>query len=241
MRIKQFGLILSFCCIGAAVMAAESGWVIVTGEKLNLRSKPDSSGKLVETLSQYSPVKLLGAKEGEYFEAETRSGKTGWAHETYVGTTGYASAKPGKVNWRKGPSKDSEIIYVVDQPDYNPLRILDRQGDYVQIQDFEKDKGWIHVSLLSAKPYCIVMDGISDVRVGPGAEHPVRFRAETRVVLEVLKREGDWLEVRHKDGNSGWIEAEKVWGAKEVAAREMPPASKATTAATKTSASEPAS
>lgn len=236
LKIKRMGLILSFLLLSLSGQTAEPGWVLVTKEVCNVRSKPDSSSKIVVKLEQYAPVKI-GEKQGEYYEAETRDGKTGWAHESVVGTSPYASAKPGKVNWRVGPSKESERKFEVDQPDFNPLLILDRKGEYVQIQDFDKDQGWIHVSMLTTEPYCIVTKDVAEIRNSPADNQPVRFRAVKRVVLEVMTNKDGWLEVRHKDGNSGWIKADEVWGISRVT--KMPATTKPVATKTATAASKP--
>lgn len=212
--------------------ATESGWVIISGEYCNLRSRPDSASARVRELPKFTPVKVLDEYENEYHKVETKDGEAGWAHETVLGQYGYASVMPGLVNWREGPSKEAKKKYEVDHPDYYPLRVLDRQDDYVQIQDFEKDRAWIHHSLLSTKPYCIVTTDKAAVRVGAGEEYDVRFWADRKVVLQVISTQGDWLEVKHMAGSSGWINKDDVWGAKQVALAEMSAASQPATAAT---------
>ncbi|GEM_PF-1146561 len=244
MNIRRSFLALAALAVAAVSFSAEPGWVIITGDVCNIRSKPDAGSSLVVQLQKFAPVERMGEKEGEYWKVRTRDGKTGYAHEKYVGSYGYASAKPGKVNWRKAPSKDAPIEYEMTPEEYYPVRVLDRQGDYVQIQDFEKDKGWLSASVLTTQNYCIVSVEKADVRVGAGDTFDVAFHAAKGVYLQVKNQQGDWLEVKYKDGNSGWIKASSVWGAKPIAPDDMPPASKPAAASspveTESTASEPA-
>ncbi|MCX7014885.1 MAG: SH3 domain-containing protein [Candidatus Sumerlaeota bacterium] len=197
--------------LAAPKVGADKNWVIVTGESCNLRSTQASSSKILEELGKYSPVKRLGEKSGDYEKVEAMSKKTGWVRSSLLGKTAYVSVSEGQTNLRKDPGKDQEILWVLAR-DY-PLRALDRKDDYVQVEDWEGTKGWVHESRLSTKHTAIVKGTTADLRGGPGKEYEILAHAEQKVMFEIVQQQGDWVEVRHENGNRGWIWTGLLWGA----------------------------
>ena len=53
------------------------------------------------------------------------------------------SIKGNVVNMRSGPGTTSQILWELEQG--YPLQVLKRKGDWLQVRDFENDKGWVRV------------------------------------------------------------------------------------------------
>ena len=121
----------------------------------------------------------------------------------------YASVMKDGVNIRAGASEKDEILWEVFK-DF-PLQVLQRQGDWTQIKDFEGDTGWIFSALLAKKQTVIVKVQVANLRSGPGQNYEPVATVKSGVVFDLLKREGDWLQLRHADGTNGWIFSTLVW------------------------------
>ena len=75
------------------------------------------------------------------------------------------SVVPREANIRSGPGTDYEVIWKAAM--YYPLKVAERDGDWVSIRDFENDEGWIHRSLLSDTPAVVVVTAKANLREGP--------------------------------------------------------------------------
>lgn len=130
------------------------------------------------------------------------SGVAAWGAE-------YESVIKDGVNIRAGASDKDEVLWEVFK-DF-PLQVLQRQGTWTQIKDFEGDTGWISSALLAKKQTVIVKVQIANLRSGPGQNYEPVATVKSGVVFDMVKREGDWLQLRHTDGTEGWIFSTLVW------------------------------
>lgn len=123
----------------------------------------------------------------------------------------YVSVKKDGVNIRAASSTKAEILWEVFK-DF-PLQVLQRQGEWTQIKDFEGDNGWIYSPLLAKKQTAIVKVKVSNMRSGPGKDYEPVATVKYGVVFDVVKREGDWVQLRHEDGTEGWVFSSLLWPA----------------------------
>lgn len=239
MRTKRLPLILSVCLAAGAAHGAPEKWVIVTGSVCNLRSGPESSSEKIGALPRFTPLKIRGKEKNDYTPVETKAGEKGWAHASVLGTDDYACAAKRDLDLRFGPDPKEavKLKYQPGQVDY-PFRVLDRKGDFAEVVDFEKDTGWVACSSLSTKPSCVVKAKEAVGRAGPDAKYGVVIRPARGVVFEILKREGEWVQVKHVDGNTGWISRKSLWGA--VGASEEAASAPEKTSTEKPAAAKPA-
>jgi SH3-like domain-containing protein len=119
------------------------------------------------------------------------------------------SVSANTANIRSSPDTASAVMWQVEK--YQPLNIIQKQGDWYLFEDFEGDRGWIHKSLLSTEKTVVVKNDTCNVRSGPGTEHDIRFTVDRGVPFKVLAEKGDWLHVIHADGDEGWIHKALVW------------------------------
>ena len=120
------------------------------------------------------------------------------------------STNTSNANIRSGPGTNHEILWQANK--YYPFKILKKQGKWYYFMDFEQDKGWIHASLVSHIPSLVVKVGEANVRSGPGKKYPLVFKALRGVSFRVLKVKGNWAQVKHEDGDTGWIYRSLLWG-----------------------------
>lgn len=112
-------------------------------------------------------------------------------------------------NIRSGPDSNETVIWKVEK--YHPLEVVQKQGQWCLIKDFENDQGWVSCSLLDKTRSVIVKKENCNVRSGPGTNAEISFTVDRGVPFKVIEEKGDWLHVVHVDGDDGWIHKALVW------------------------------
>ena len=112
-------------------------------------------------------------------------------------------------NIRSGPGTDHEILWKVEN--YHPLLVIKKSGAWINFRDFEGDVGWIHESLTQAQPTVITVKDKCNVRNGPGTDHDIVFTVEKGIPFLILDQQNSWIQIKHTDGDRGWIHKSLVW------------------------------
>lgn len=125
------------------------------------------------------------------------------------------SVKGDKVNMRSGPGIQHEVKW--EYGSGFPVEVVKRQGEWLQVKDFEEETGWIHQSHLQKKRQLIVnvnkdQEQTINIRSGPGGENPIVGNAYYGVVVTRLDEKDDWVKVQHESGLAGWIKKSLLWG-----------------------------
>lgn len=120
------------------------------------------------------------------------------------------SVKGNTVNMRASPSTQADVLWELEKG--YPLKVIKRQGNWLQVQDFESDRGWVVRSLTGNTPHHIVTAKVANLRKGPGLNHPVVGRAESLELLRTLNRKTSWVQVERATGETGWISKNLLWG-----------------------------
>ena len=108
------------------------------------------------------------------------------------------------------PSAKSNKLYVVSQG--YPLEVIVTVQGWVKVRDASGALSWIDSRQLSDKRIVMIKVATAAVRQKPDDAAPVIFQAQQNVLLELIEVSGGWLQVRHRDGASGYIKAQQVWG-----------------------------
>lgn len=125
------------------------------------------------------------------------------------------SVKGDKVNLRSGPGLQHTVKW--EYGSGFPLEILKKQGDWLQVEDFENETGWIHKSHVQKASQVIVkankdQEQAINIRSGPGNDKAIIGNAFYGVVFSILEVKNDWVKVQHESGLSGWINKSLLWG-----------------------------
>ena len=112
-------------------------------------------------------------------------------------------------NIRSGPGTNYDIIWQVYK--YYPLRVIKKTKQWYRFVDFEGDKGWIYRPLVRKIASVITIKEKCNIRSGPGTNYAVVFTTEKGVAFKVINRKGNWIHIRHADGDEGWIYKSLVW------------------------------
>lgn len=119
------------------------------------------------------------------------------------------------VNLRKGPGTNYGAEWKFSKG--YPVKIIKKQGDWVNIEDFEGEKGWLYSPLLSKTPQVIVKINKArknkvDIRKTPSTTAEIIGQAYHGVVFRKKRESNGWVKVEHEGGLHGWIKKEYLWG-----------------------------
>lgn len=116
-----------------------------------------------------------------------------------------------EVNMRSGAGTQHEAMWVLSRG--YPLEVLKRKGKWLEVRDFENDKGWVYKSLTSAKkPHYVVKVNNLNIRSGPSTKKRIVGKAVKGEILTTQTRKGDWVKVHQDGGVIGWVARRLVWG-----------------------------
>ena len=112
---------------------------------------------------------------------------------------------------RSSPSLVVSTV-LLQVPRYYPLSTQGSQGDFFKVTDYLDNTGWIQkTSVNNARAVIVKVENVN-IRKGPGKRNPIVFRAQEGVAFKVLSEKGDWLQVKHESGVTGWLFKGLVWG-----------------------------
>ena len=109
------------------------------------------------------------------------------------------------------PSSRADRLFVAS-PLY-PFEVLVKLDQWTKVRDANGEVAWVENAALGARSTVLVTVPLADVRVAPDVKSDLVFEAYKQVILEVVAPPaGDWLKVRHRDGQEGFIRVAHVWG-----------------------------
>lgn len=130
-----------------------------------------------------------------------------------------AMIKAKKANVRSGPGLDKRVLFVYRTN--APLEIIEEDGKWIKVRDFENEIGWVSYKVVNIeKRGAIVKVANANIRKGPSLKHPVIFLAGYGVAFEVIKAENDWFQIKHEDGDTGWIQEALVFSPQSIASSQ---------------------
>jgi len=110
------------------------------------------------------------------------------------------------------PSVRADRLYVASR--HYPFEVLVKLDQWTKVRDADGAVAWVENKSLGDRQTVIVTVPLADVRAGPSAQSALVFEAYKQVLLDVVEpAAGEWLKVRHRDGQVGYIRVAHVWGA----------------------------
>jgi SH3-like domain-containing protein len=124
----------------------------------------------------------------------------------------YASISVG-ANIRSDASLTSEVLRTVP-PGY-PVAVLERQADWLLVEDYRGRKGWVYGSLVKEPRTVIIKVFKGNLRSGPSLKDDIIVQLDHGTLMSVLERSGDWLKVSDLEELNGWLYLKVIWPAAE--------------------------
>ncbi|WP_420208941.1 SH3 domain-containing protein [Candidatus Electronema sp. JC] len=125
-----------------------------------------------------------------------------------VSAAEFVSVIKDGVNVRSGPSLEAAVLF--QAPGGYPLEVVGRQGEWLNVSDFENETGWIAASLVAETPY-VIAKRKGNIREGAGIEHRQIGSVVREVILKKVEQQGEWIKISHPQLPSGWIYQDLVW------------------------------
>ena len=134
--------------------------------------------------------------------------------ETGLEIPRYISLKSNDANIRVGPSKNYPIEIKYINKNY-PLKVLEEYEDWRKVEDFQKNFGWIHKSLISGIRTGIVLSNDNKtIKLLNTLNGNVIGEIGSGNIVFLEKCKIDWCLVSFRD-YKGWIDKKNIWGVKE--------------------------
>ena len=109
------------------------------------------------------------------------------------------------------PSQRGSKLFVIRR--HTPVEVVVALDGWSKVRDAEGGLAWIESKHLVERRTVIVRVDVAEIRQKADETSPRAFAAEKNVALEYLETlPGGWIKVRHRDGQSGYVRANQVWG-----------------------------
>lgn len=109
------------------------------------------------------------------------------------------------------PSVKAKKLFVVNR--YMPFEQVVSLDNWVKVRDRSGALFWLEKRVLANKKYVFAVIPLLDVRAEPDSAAARLFQVRQQVALELLEVTGaGWVKVRHKDGDTGYVRSNEVWG-----------------------------
>lgn len=109
------------------------------------------------------------------------------------------------------PSVKANKLYVVSRG--YPVEVIVDDGPWVKVRDATGDLAWLQRKVLSDRRMVVVTVPVAPVRASPSDDAAIVFRAQQGVALQLVEiGASGWVQVRYRDGRSGYLHIGQVWG-----------------------------
>jgi SH3-like domain-containing protein len=96
---------------------------------------------------------------------------------------------------------------------YLPVEQIVMLENWAKVRDSGGKIFWIEKRNLSTKRYVVVTSEVANVRTNWDDSAVIAFSAQRQLGLEWLGNAGAaWVKVRHRDGTTGYVKRNEVWG-----------------------------
>lgn len=113
---------------------------------------------------------------------------------------------------RDAPPPAGQPVFVIARQ--MPVEVVVLAEGWAKVRDASGGMAWLEKRLLSERRMVQVVAARAEVRHAPDGAVPRVFDAERDVLLELLEAQAKpgWARVRHRDGASGYVRVNQVWG-----------------------------
>lgn len=109
------------------------------------------------------------------------------------------------------PSAKARKLYVVNRG--YPVEVVVVVEGWVKVRDANGDLTWVENKALSDRRTVMIKIPLAQIRQAANDGSPVVFQAQQNVILDLEDVVGEWIRVKHRDGQVGFVKAADVWGA----------------------------
>ena len=109
------------------------------------------------------------------------------------------------------PSQRGAKLFVIKRD--TPVELVVSLEGWSKVRDADGGLAWIEKKFLAERRTVIVTASRAEIRQKADEASPLVFEADKKVSLDYLETAaGGWIKVRHRDGQSGYVRANQIWG-----------------------------
>lgn len=109
------------------------------------------------------------------------------------------------------PSSKSEKLFVASAN--LPVEVVVNVEGWSKVRDSSGSLAWVEQKALSKRRFVIVIAPAADIYQLANESSGIMFRAQESVVMEWIDSDTPgWVQVRHSDGQTGYVRSNQVWG-----------------------------
>jgi SH3-like domain-containing protein len=110
------------------------------------------------------------------------------------------------------PSKEASKLYILGNG--YPVEVIVNLGDWLKVRDNHGGLSWVENKSLSAKRTVLVLVK-TEIKAAEDNTSELVATVEKDVVLELVAggANNNWVKVKHRDGVTGFVPVDKLWGA----------------------------
>ena len=133
---------------------------------------------------------------------------TGAAHADFRQTSAEATIA------FEGPSAKATKQYVYSRG--TPVEVVVQIEGWLKVRDAQGALVWVEKKSLIERSNVQIKSPTADAMAAPDAASPIVFRAESGVLLTLVSPQppnaGAWAQVRHRDGQTGFVRVDALFG-----------------------------
>lgn len=124
----------------------------------------------------------------------------------------FRSIAPAKVILYDAPSLEASKLYVLGQG--YPVEVIVNLGAWIKIRDAVGALSWVEGKQLSTKKMLLVL-AKTDIKASADLNAATVANLDKDVVLELIvsNTKAGWIKVKHRDGITGFMQSNVLWGA----------------------------
>lgn len=109
------------------------------------------------------------------------------------------------------PSERGRRVFVA--PRGMPVEVVLTYNDWSKVRDAGGDLSWVETKALSNTRNVVVSIVKAQIHAAADEASQLVFTADKGVLLELVEpARSDWVKVKHRDGQGGYVKASEVWG-----------------------------
>ena len=126
----------------------------------------------------------------------------------------WVSVKAPRVNVRRGPALDHEILWTYVKPGV-PVEVIAEFDTWRRIRDADGGVGWVKAAMLDGRRNVTITGRVNTAILGaPKAEAEAVALAAPGLVAKLVGCEGAWCEISTR-GYDGYVSRDRLWGVYE--------------------------
>jgi SH3-like domain-containing protein len=126
----------------------------------------------------------------------------------------WVTIKAGRVNVRRGPSLDMDVLWTYVRPGL-PVEITAEYGPWRRIRDSEGGVGWVKSQMLDGDRNVLITGRVNAAILGfaKSDADAIAF-AQPGLIAKLVACHGEWCEISAR-GYEGFVARDKLWGVHE--------------------------